>query len=130
MTHRQLQVAIELVAQKGRPGITAEAPGVILKSAQIKAGELLPTGFAEERILQFRLAIFVAKEQSEGVFWVDGQPAEPAANANAAIDLELTFSVRMQHFERTRALGFAALLTGIGIDAVLFAKHVFHDGND
>src|SRR6185436_7286396 len=53
LTHGQLRVARENVANKNAARVAAETPGVILEGAQIHLVEFLRAIVAEERIFQF-----------------------------------------------------------------------------
>ena len=129
LTHRELQVAVELVTQKDRALLVANVPRVVLKRAQIDVVKFLRPVVAEERVFQLGRAVGVPEKQAERMLWIGTAPAETAAYPDAAVDLKPFFAVRMNQLHGGGALGFAAVPLGVGVDAFFAVKQVveIHD---
>src|SRR5690606_22364475 len=94
VTHFELGIARELVAEENATGIALETPGIILEGAEIEVIEAVGTGFAMNAIFQFPLAVLVPEKEAKGVLGIAGAAAETAADADASIDLKTLGAIR------------------------------------
>ena len=121
MAHLQLRQTAGFLAQEGIPGVALERPRVVLRGAEVDAFEGLRAMAAEERIVEFGVAVIRAEEQVEGVFGVDGGARIAAAQAYAGIDLEFTGAIgvlgrgRIDPLQRNRAFPGHAPAVGVGV---------------
>ena len=127
--HRELKVAVELVAEEYAAQVAGQAPGIILRATQVDVVESLRAFLPEERIFQFAFAVLRAEKETEGVLGIHRHAAEPAANSHAAIDLKALRSVRINQFQRAGALRLLAVLPCIGINTAISLEEIveIHD---
>ena len=132
--HLALHVAGEDVAAHDVfPGFVAAfaAPGVVLGGPDVHLVEFLGAFGAEERILQFGVAVFAAEEETPGVLGVAGTSAGAAPDPETAADVEARAAVVGEVHQLGVALPVAAVLPGVDVNAGPRVKEVAgarHDG--
>ena len=138
----KLHIAGKRVLDEDAVGIAAEAPGIILKRAEVEAVEgiggtdLLPWGpgiggqplvaGAVDWIMQLGCAVLGAKEESEGMLGIAAGSAEAAADADAGVDLEAGCAIGIDQLDGCGALPGPGIVAGVSIDAGGGAEHVIH----
>src|SRR5437773_4879946 len=118
LTHFELGVARKRVANKDPERIALEAPGVILKRAQVVAIESVGTVLARKHgILQLRRAVLLSEKEAKGVLGIVRAPAESAADANPGINLEALRAVRINQLDRCRPFPGDGVPARVRVDA-------------
>jgi len=130
--HGPLDVPAEHFAQErvlGAGVARIEAPGVVLRGAQVEVVELCDALVVEERILQLRDAVVGSEEQPERVLRIAAAAAESSSNAQPRVDLKPFRPIGTQQLHRNGTLPCTSFAARVDVDAALRVEQVRQIGH-